>query len=127
MKIIDQKKAINKTKKVIRSCKTEDQFEVAERMVESYGKNYQDESGLEELKTIIGDMKIKTNSIINWELHQKIMEKKNKFTVCLGVGLNQFFPEYITIDLTPQEDGIIDIGWLEKYSKPKKEKKNKNK
>jgi hypothetical protein len=47
-------------------------------------------------------------SIINWDLHQKIMEqKKNKpqtITICTGVGLNMFFPEYTTIEITPETE-----------------------
>ncbi len=39
-------------------------------------------------------------SIINWELHQKVMAKKRTIKVCTGIGLNMFFPEYITIELT---------------------------
>jgi len=39
-------------------------------------------------------------SIINWELHQKIMAKKKTIKICTGIGLNMFFPEYITIELT---------------------------
>ncbi len=38
-------------------------------------------------------------SIINWELHQKVMAKKKTIKVCTGIGLNMFFPEYITIEL----------------------------
>jgi hypothetical protein len=38
-------------------------------------------------------------SIINWELHQKIMAKKRTIKICTGIGLNMFFPEYITIEL----------------------------
>ena len=38
-------------------------------------------------------------SIINWELHQKIMAKKKTIRICTGIGLNMFFPEYITIEL----------------------------
>ena len=38
-------------------------------------------------------------SIINWELHQKIMAKKKTINICTGIGLNMFFPEYITIEL----------------------------
>jgi hypothetical protein len=38
-------------------------------------------------------------SIINWELHQKVMAKKRTIKVCTGIGLNMFFPEYITIEL----------------------------
>ena len=39
-------------------------------------------------------------SIINWELHQKVMAKKKTIKVCTGIGLNMFFPEYITIELS---------------------------
>jgi len=39
-------------------------------------------------------------SIINWELHQKVMAKKKTIKVCTGIGLNMFFPEYITVELT---------------------------
>ena len=39
-------------------------------------------------------------SIINWELHQKVMAKKRTIKICTGIGLNMFFPEYITIELT---------------------------
>jgi hypothetical protein len=39
-------------------------------------------------------------SIINWELHQKIMAKKKTIKICTGIGLNMFFPEYITIELS---------------------------
>jgi hypothetical protein len=38
-------------------------------------------------------------SIINWELHQKVMAKKRTIKICTGIGLNMFFPEYITIEL----------------------------
>jgi hypothetical protein len=39
-------------------------------------------------------------SIINWELYQKVMAKKKTIKICTGVGLNMFFPEYITIELS---------------------------
>ena len=39
-------------------------------------------------------------SIINWELHQKVMTNKKTIKICTGIGLNMFFPEYITIELT---------------------------
>jgi hypothetical protein len=45
-------------------------------------------------------------SIINWELHQKLMEQPKTIKICTGVGLNQFFPEYITIEI-PQENNIV--------------------
>jgi hypothetical protein len=54
-------------------------------------------------------------SIINWELHQKVMAKKKTIRICTGVGLNMFFPEYITIELSD-----IDT----KIRKPKTTKKN---
>jgi hypothetical protein len=43
--------------------------------------------------------KMKDSCIIDWELHQKVMAKKKTITVCTGVGLNMFFPEYVTIEL----------------------------
>jgi hypothetical protein len=54
-------------------------------------------------------------SIINWKLHQKIMAKKKTIKICTGIGLNMFFPEYVTIELTD-----IDI----EIKKPKTTKKN---
>ena len=58
---------------------------------------------------------MQNSSIINWELHQKVMAKKKTIRVCTGVGLNMFFPEYITIELSD-----IDT----KIRKPKTTKKN---
>jgi hypothetical protein len=37
--------------------------------------------------------------IIDWELYQKVMAKKKTIKICTGIGLNMFFPEYITIEL----------------------------
>jgi hypothetical protein len=54
-------------------------------------------------------------SIINWELHQKVMAKKRTIKICTGVGLNMFFPEYVTIELTDIDTEI---------KTPKKTKKN---
>ncbi len=34
------------------------------------------------------------------------MEQPKKIKICTGVGLNQFFPEYITIEI-PQENNIV--------------------
>ena len=59
--------------------------------------------------------KAKDKSIINWELHQKVMAKKRTIKVCTGVGLNMFFPEYVTIELTDIDTEI---------KKPKTSKKN---
>ena len=47
------------------------------------------------------------SSIINWELHQKVMAKKKTITVCTGIGLNRFFPEYITIEIPHKIDTEI--------------------
>jgi len=65
------------------------------------------------------EWKNKTNDscIIDWELHQKVMAKKKTIKVCTGVGLNMFFPEYVTIELTD-----IDT----KIKKPKTTIKNGN-
>ena len=54
-------------------------------------------------------------SIINWDLHQKIMAKKNTIKICTGIGLDQITPEYITIEIP-----LIDI----EIKKPKTTKKN---
>jgi hypothetical protein len=35
-------------------------------------------------------------------LEEYVKVKSEKFEVCLGVGLNQFFPEYISIDLSEE-------------------------
>jgi hypothetical protein len=52
---------------------------------------------------------MKDSCIIDWELHQKVMAKKNKntITICTGVGLNMFFPEYVTIELPTKIDTKI--------------------
>jgi hypothetical protein len=42
---------------------------------------------------------MKDSCIIDWELYQKVMAKKRTIKVCTGIGLNMFFPEYITIEL----------------------------
>ena len=54
-------------------------------------------------------------SIINWELHQKVMAKKRTIKICTGIGLNMFFPEYVTIELQNIDTEI---------RKPKTSKKN---
>lgn len=63
------------------------------------------------------------SSIINWELHQKVMAKKKTIRVCTGVGLNMFFPEYITIELqdidTKIKKNTIITDWLEEHGDPK--------
>ena len=55
-------------------------------------------------------------SIINWELHQKVMAKKKTIKVCTGIGMNMFFPEYVTIEIPNEIDTEI--------KKPKLSKKN---
>ena len=61
------------------------------------------------------------HSIIDWELHQKIMAKKKTITICTGVGLNMFFPEYTTIEI-PNEKNTIITDWLEEHGDPEIEK-----
>lgn len=60
--------------------------------------------------------------IIDWELHQKVMAKKKTIRVCTGVGLNMFFPEYITIELsnidTEIKKNTIITDWLEEHGDP---------
>jgi hypothetical protein len=46
---------------------------------------------------------------------KKVMAKKRTIKVCTGIGLNMFFPEYVTIELSD-----IDT----KIRKPKTTKKN---
>ena len=55
-------------------------------------------------------------SILNWELYQKATAKKRQIILCTGIGLNMFFPEYITLEIPMKIDTEI------KY--PKKSKKN---
>ena len=61
-------------------------------------------------------------SIINWELHQKVMAKKRTIKICTGIGLNMFFPEYITIELqdidTKIKKNTIITDWLEEHGDP---------
>jgi hypothetical protein len=56
-------------------------------------------------------------SIINWELHQKIMAKKKTIKICTGIGLNMFFPEYITIELTDIDTEIKPLKKTKKNGK----------
>ena len=69
------------------------------------------------------------SSIINWELHQKVMAKKRTIKVCTGIGLNMFFPEYITIELqdidTKIKKNTIITDWLEEHGDPEIDKKVK--
>ena len=52
-------------------------------------------------------MKTENNCIINWDLHQKLMNKKKTIRVCTGIGSNMFFPEYVEIEIPSGEKGII--------------------
>jgi len=67
--------------------------------------------------------------IIDWELYQKVMAKKKTIKVCTGVGLNMFFPEYITIELsnidTEIKKNTIITDWLEEHGDPEIDKKVK--
>jgi hypothetical protein len=56
-------------------------------------------------------------SIINWDLHQKIMAKKNTIKICTGVGLDQITPEYVTIEIPSIDPEIKKRG-----RKPKTDK-----
>ena len=56
-------------------------------------------------------------SIINWELHQKVMAKKKTIKICTGVGLNMFFPEYITIELSDIDTEIKKLKTSKKNAK----------
>ena len=49
----------------------------------------------------------KNSCILDWELHQKVMTKKNTIKICTGIGLNMFFPEYITIHIPTKIDTEI--------------------
>ena len=49
----------------------------------------------------------KNSCILDWELHQKVMAKKNTIKVCTGIGLNMFFPEYIIIHIPTKIDTEI--------------------
>jgi hypothetical protein len=60
---------------------------------------------------------MQNKSIINWELHQKVMAKKKTIKVCTGIGLNMFFPEYITIELTDIDTEIKTIKTKKKNAK----------
>jgi hypothetical protein len=37
-----------------------------------------------------------------------MVEKLKKFEVCIGVGLNQFFPEYITIEVSEEDEEVVE-------------------
>ena len=72
---------------------------------------------------------MQNSCIIDWELHQKVMAKKKTIKVCTGVGLNMFFPEYVTIELsnidTEIKKNTIITDWLEEHGDPEIDKKVK--
>ena len=47
------------------------------------------------------------NCIIEWELYHNVQYQKKIIKICIGIGLNMLFPEYITIDLNPKIDTEI--------------------
>ena len=49
-------------------------------------------------------METKNESIINWDLHHKIMAKKRGIDVCIGISIDQITPEYFTIFSLSEED-----------------------
>jgi hypothetical protein len=65
---------------------------------------------------------MQNESIINWELHQKLMARKKTITVCTGIGANMFFPEYITVEIPSEKQSIIS-DWLEEHGNPNIDKK----
>jgi hypothetical protein len=65
---------------------------------------------------------MKNNCIINWDLHQKLMDKKKTITVCTGIGTNMLFPEYVKIEIPSRERDII----TELPKELKKSKKGKS-
>jgi hypothetical protein len=65
---------------------------------------------------------MENNCIINWELHQKLMNKKKTITVCTGIGSNMFFPEYVEIEISSGERDII-TELPKDFKTPRKEKK----
>jgi hypothetical protein len=60
---------------------------------------------------------MKDSCIIDWELYQKVMAKKNTIKICTGVGLDQITPEYITIEIPS-----IDTEIKKRGRKPKTDK-----
>jgi hypothetical protein len=60
---------------------------------------------------------MKDSCIIDWELYQKVMAKKRTIKVCTGIGLNMFFPEYITIELSNIDTEIKPLKKTKKNAK----------
>ena len=65
---------------------------------------------------------MENNCIINWELHQKLTEKRKTITVCTGIGSNMFFPEYVEIEIPERK---IEKDYLEEIKSTKTPKKSK--
>ena len=57
MTLINQIKAKDKTKRVIKSCITDEHYEVAKRMLEQYNNKFEDFVGYNELKRLINQNK----------------------------------------------------------------------
>ena len=68
---------------------------------------------------------MKNNCIINWDLHQKLMNKKKTITICTGIETNMLFPEYVEIEISSSESDIITE--LPKGLKKSKKEKSINK
>ena len=49
------------------------------------------------------------------------MSKEKTIKVCTGIGLNMFFPEYVTIEI-PNKKNTIITDWLEEHGDPEIEK-----
>jgi hypothetical protein len=49
------------------------------------------------------------------------MSKEKTIKVCTGIGLNMFFPEYVTIEI-PNKKNTIITDWLEEHGDPKIER-----
>ena len=46
------------------------------------------------------------------------MDEVKKIKICTGIGLNMFFPEYVTVEI-PNKKNTIITDWLEEHGDPK--------
>jgi hypothetical protein len=46
------------------------------------------------------------------------MDEVKKIKICTGIGLNMFFPEYVTVEIPSKKNTII-TDWLEEHGDPK--------
>jgi hypothetical protein len=53
------------------------------------------------------------------------MKEKKFIEVCLGAGMNQFFPEYLKIEI-PQEDEVVEEKTPKKRGRKKKSEEVEN-